>query len=351
MNCERVRELLSPHLDGVLVDPEQTDLRRHLDRCQDCREHFESLDQVVSLIRGIPPASAPGGFRDAVRSGLVPRSATKSRLLHLIPRVAAAVLLVSCGYLGAVTFLRDSGAPPVAGGLVDTAAEKMATRDSVLSADDFDDGVAQSPPVAEPPAPASPVDAPLADSSIGIGGGAGGGLEARPMGETAVVTGTRSREKAERSLEYVVSGGTPDATAGLILAELQNRRSRTTRAESRSAMYDPGAPRGHEEVYRDEEGEPARLVLYLTADEVRYILTLLARRNGAATRIDPMAEAEGKPGAEGDADDAEQPAPDSGQALGKARSGAKERSRPEEDKADKAKDLSHRFRVELRFDR
>ena len=72
--------------------------------------------------------------------------------------------------------------------------------------------------------------------------------------------------------------GQPDATAGLILAELQNRRARSSKEKQGEVGAPSGGPAVLEQVLADDQGEPARLVLYLTADEVKYILTLLAEK-------------------------------------------------------------------------
>ncbi len=346
MNCELVRELLSLHLDGLLVDPDRQDLSRHLEECAGCREHFESLDQVVSLIHGIPPVCAPGGFRDAVQSGLSRRSVAKSLLLRMIPRVAAAVLLVTFGALGALHFLAAPSGPPVEVGLLGSDAAAPTLGEAPIRSASEESSPASPASAAEPLAPAGPAPGGHAaggsgGGTVGIGGGAGGAFDGAVSVD--LVSGTRSRSNSERSLEYVVSGGEPDATAGLILAELGNRRARTAGRGFRDTPVDDEHPAGLERVVPDDEGEPARLVLYLTADEVRYILTLLAKRNGATTVLGRSSRLDGDdsvlrapPGkpemAEGDAEGP----------------GAEENRKPQEEKSTSA---PHRFRVELRFDR
>jgi hypothetical protein len=68
-----------------------------------------------------------------------------------------------------------------------------------------------------------------------------------------------------------VSGPSPDAAAGILLAELEHRRRREDRkpeALSRSA----------EKVVADARGEPSSLVLCLTPEETEYLVRLIRAR-------------------------------------------------------------------------
>ncbi len=330
MNCERVHELLSPHLDDALVEPERTALLLHLEECSPCRERFESLDQVVSLIRGIPPADAPEGFKDAVLFGLPPRSERRSRLLSLIPSAAAACLLVCFGALGARHFLLDSADPPVEVGMLESAEEGVAARDARL-------GSPGEATVAKSSLRPSPVPFPSStDAEEKVESGASqpeqppGKADGLPIG---IGGGAGGRFRTERALEYVVSGGEPDATAGLILAELHNHRARISKGKQGAAEAPTGAPAVVEQVVADDQGEPARLVLYLTADEVKYILTLLAERNGGVLVSGYRAP--------------------SGEVSGPCPASAPPAPPLDDPSAaeDKGKPAQHRFRVDLRFDR
>jgi hypothetical protein len=347
MNCDRVHELLSPHLDDTLVDPERAELLGHLADCPACREHFESLDQVVSLVRGIPPVGAPKGFQESVLSGLPSRSGRRSRLLRMIPTAAAACLLVCFGYLGARHFSPASSGPPLEVGVLDSPAERTVPEDAEglgFGAPEMlgETASAKSSPVLDRSKPDDrPPDKDLPRSSELVAG-------KLPESGDASRVGLVSESRKERSLEYLVSGGKPDATAGLILAELQNRRARTTRDE----FKEEGGPAREnavlERVESDDQGEPARLVLYLTAEEVQYILTLLAERNGGTlvTGLPAKAGESSGPGREIDGDGGSGPprpsAPTAPSAGGAADA--------EEDEGEESPP-PHRFRVDLRFDR
>ncbi len=52
--CDRVREWLSPYLDGELDSEEQHRVESHIESCRSCREELDSLRKTVSLVRSMP---------------------------------------------------------------------------------------------------------------------------------------------------------------------------------------------------------------------------------------------------------------------------------------------------------
>jgi hypothetical protein len=52
--CDEVRELLSPYLDGELDSDERQRVDSHIESCQSCREALSSLRETVSLIQSMP---------------------------------------------------------------------------------------------------------------------------------------------------------------------------------------------------------------------------------------------------------------------------------------------------------
>jgi putative zinc finger protein len=51
LHCRRAEELLSDHLDGVLDEVLETDLRAHLAGCERCRELRDALLEVLEVLR------------------------------------------------------------------------------------------------------------------------------------------------------------------------------------------------------------------------------------------------------------------------------------------------------------
>lgn len=62
MQCLKVRELLSPYLDGELSLAEQEEVSAHLAVCPSCRAEFELLSDLASILKDLPELSPTPGF-------------------------------------------------------------------------------------------------------------------------------------------------------------------------------------------------------------------------------------------------------------------------------------------------
>lgn len=79
MDCPRVEELLSDHLDGTLGEPLASELRAHLRGCPDCRELYAALREVVAALHALPILSAPRGLAQrAAAAAWVPASGAQA---------------------------------------------------------------------------------------------------------------------------------------------------------------------------------------------------------------------------------------------------------------------------------
>lgn len=68
MMTGHVIELLSAYLDGQVSNDERARIAAHLEVCDACRTHLESLRRTVAVLRGAEPVRAPEGFRAQVRA-------------------------------------------------------------------------------------------------------------------------------------------------------------------------------------------------------------------------------------------------------------------------------------------
>lgn len=59
MTCAQVRSLLSAYLDGAVTGRQMRSLDEHLNRCEECREHYVGLRQTQSLLARVGRAQAP----------------------------------------------------------------------------------------------------------------------------------------------------------------------------------------------------------------------------------------------------------------------------------------------------
>jgi Putative zinc-finger len=344
MNCERVHELLDLRLDGVLADVEREELVAHLSECDPCRERFESLRQVVDLVREIPPVRAPEGFTDGVLAGLPGRVGKRGRIRTLLPAAAAAALVLVFGALGFRQFLMPKPEPmtELAEG---RSGDSRFDEEGLVVGDPMPAGERESFPR---PAESAVLDRGVAAPAKVMpdpGMTARGASQWEQGGDGSASVPHLPEAVRERGLRYVVKGGEPDATVGLILAELQNRRSRDKRRQAKETDSVMGTRAFDERVESGESGEPESLVLYLTPEEVQYVLSLLLERKRSTRRTNGVGSG-GAVGIGGGAGGAlSHPEPAGPSAPSAPRDGE------EGDDGDAPDAKTERLRVELRFDR
>ncbi|OGP32999.1 MAG: hypothetical protein A2X88_06200 [Deltaproteobacteria bacterium GWC2_65_14] len=101
MDCDKVQELLTEHLDGSLGDGEGRGVELHLRECPRCAAEEKALKETLSLLRSLPPEKAPPELLEGVRQKLAlesPKPAAGKGLFASprirIPIEAAAVVLL-----------------------------------------------------------------------------------------------------------------------------------------------------------------------------------------------------------------------------------------------------------------
>ena len=112
MKVGHVTELLSAYLDEQVSAGERARITAHLETCESCRAHLESLRKTVVLIHAAEPVRAPEGFRAELRERIAAQPRHAPRFL-VLPRwtwpwrtAAAAVAVVMIG-LFTVNVLRE----------------------------------------------------------------------------------------------------------------------------------------------------------------------------------------------------------------------------------------------------
>ncbi|WP_404450916.1 zf-HC2 domain-containing protein [Virgibacillus necropolis] len=71
MNCEKEAiMLMHKYLDGDLTKPEETELRGHLETCEDCQKHFHELKRTITWVQSAEKLPAPEGFTKSVMDKL-----------------------------------------------------------------------------------------------------------------------------------------------------------------------------------------------------------------------------------------------------------------------------------------
>ncbi|MBV9107167.1 MAG: anti-sigma factor [Verrucomicrobia bacterium] len=100
MDCEEVRQLLDPYVDGELDLTRQLAIEAHLAECNSCREAAQRITSCSRFIRvNLPVYRAPPGLKSKVRTTLANEDKPKFRWFREHGRrlaYAAALLLLSC---------------------------------------------------------------------------------------------------------------------------------------------------------------------------------------------------------------------------------------------------------------
>jgi hypothetical protein len=70
MNCDKIKELLSPYVDEMTNEKETNLVKAHLDVCPECRHDLEKVRAVCDLMRKLPVPEVPGDFFHSLESRL-----------------------------------------------------------------------------------------------------------------------------------------------------------------------------------------------------------------------------------------------------------------------------------------
>ena len=66
-DCDALRRLISPYLDGELVGEDRTAFETHLARCPSCRKSLEEEARIVAALQAAPPRyEVPTALRERV---------------------------------------------------------------------------------------------------------------------------------------------------------------------------------------------------------------------------------------------------------------------------------------------
>jgi hypothetical protein len=199
----RLRNNLSPYVDGRLTASETTVLEAHIALCEACRRELDELRATASALRGLPQAEAPRSF--AITPGMLERRAMAAarptpalgagmRLAGAAVAAALAVVLVgdlTIGGGGGAS--REAGSQPAEEsrlaqipGATDTSKSGESGAYAQPSGNADSSTTQSNTRAAEPCAPAG---VPPATGGAGSAGGAGT-TAGRGSGETPAATTT-----------------------------------------------------------------------------------------------------------------------------------------------------------------
>jgi anti-sigma factor RsiW len=70
MNCQEARDVLWPPEEPRMVDGRVLEARRHLERCESCRDYFALDGALIQAFRSVPPVRAPAAARERIFDAL-----------------------------------------------------------------------------------------------------------------------------------------------------------------------------------------------------------------------------------------------------------------------------------------
>ncbi|HWR60143.1 MAG TPA: DUF4349 domain-containing protein, partial [Clostridia bacterium] len=169
MKCETIRNMISSYIDKDLNDIEKTELEKHLAECQQCREEYESMLDIIAVCSNLEELELPQSFRTELHQKLVEEKKKKSFLSGMFGStgrkmatgLVAAVLVLAIG-IGGSSLLRgqntqmsqEIGAAP---GYGTAAAPAAPTSDSDMNytakakeGAEYDMAAGEQPEIASP---------------------------------------------------------------------------------------------------------------------------------------------------------------------------------------------------------
>jgi hypothetical protein len=107
MDCERTREKLSEHAEGLLPKDEAAQVAEHLASCEKCRETYDDLLKTVAHLKNLEEVAPPEWFTERVMARVKEEAARRegrgrapSRLFPpKLPLAAAATVLIAIAAL------------------------------------------------------------------------------------------------------------------------------------------------------------------------------------------------------------------------------------------------------------
>jgi len=95
-DCEKIRELFSEYIDGVL-DKANTDLvEEHLSKCEPCRKELNKLIKMLEILKNLKKEDTPPDFLETLQERIRQRKALNIFLNKLLKNPNVKVPLVVC---------------------------------------------------------------------------------------------------------------------------------------------------------------------------------------------------------------------------------------------------------------
>jgi predicted DNA binding CopG/RHH family protein len=105
MKCETVRSLISSYIDKDLNDVEKIELEKHLAECEQCREEYECMLDIIAVCSNLEELELPQSFRIELQQKLAEEKKKKhffggilgNKGMKMATGLVAAVLVIAIG--------------------------------------------------------------------------------------------------------------------------------------------------------------------------------------------------------------------------------------------------------------
>ncbi|MHB1394850.1 MAG: DUF4349 domain-containing protein [Clostridia bacterium] len=105
MKCETIRNMISSYIDKDLNDIEKTELEKHLTECEQCREEYESMLDIIAVCGNLEEIELPQSFRTELHQRLVEEKKKKNffgsilgnKNMKMATGLVAAALVIAIG--------------------------------------------------------------------------------------------------------------------------------------------------------------------------------------------------------------------------------------------------------------
>jgi anti-sigma factor RsiW len=106
--CDKMREMLSPYIDGELAPDGLLIVESHIKSCKACREEYDSLRKTVGLLRHMPDVESKRSFT----IGETERRTMNGKLKALYTATALVAVLLALVFIGDVRHYFDASLLP-----------------------------------------------------------------------------------------------------------------------------------------------------------------------------------------------------------------------------------------------
>lgn len=139
-DCDNIKKLFDLYIDEEISAEDKNTLFEHLEKCDECKAEFDSIKNIMGVVKNLPEAELPDNFHEELMAKIKTNNRKKFDF-RWFGSIAAAVVVLAIGVtkLGDLYSIKNMDNA--------TGAESFALaqeEESIKSEDDFDNALADS---------------------------------------------------------------------------------------------------------------------------------------------------------------------------------------------------------------